>query len=356
MSEIAGAPRDIEVGAHRIGRSHPPFVIAEMSGNHNGSLDRALRIVAAAAAAGAHALKLQTYTASTMTVDIDAPEFRVNDPSSPWHGRLLYELYQAAATPWEWHEPIFKRCTELGLVGFSTPFDGSAVDHLESLGVSIYKIASMESTDVELIRRVAATGKPMLISTGSTTLVEIGEAVQTARSAGCEDLVLLKCTAEYPADPADANLATIAHLRDSFRTHVGLSDHTSGVGVSVAAAALGAVVIEKHLTLRRSDGGVDSSFSLEPEELRLLVDETDRAWKAVGEVRYTSDQERTGQSHRRTLLIVRDVKAGERLTAESVQPLRPGLGLPVKDLDAVIGRRARKDLRRGTPISWELLD
>jgi pseudaminic acid synthase len=339
-----------------IGVDCPPFVIAEMSGNHNQSLERALEIVDAAAASGAHALKLQTYTPDTMTLDLDANEFRIDDPQSLWAGASLYKLYAQAYTPWEWHEPIFARARELGMLAFSTPFDETAVDFLESLGVPAYKIASFENTDLPLIRRVAATGKPLIISTGMATVAELDEAVRAARAAGCEQLVLLKCTSSYPASPENSNLRTIPHLRELFGCEVGLSDHTMGNGGAVAAVALGASVIEKHFTLRRADGGVDSAFSLEPEEMKALVVETERAWQSLGCIAYgPTKSEKASAVFRRSLYIVRDIAAGETLTTENVRAIRPGLGLAPKYLDNVLGTRIRQPLKRGTPLSWDLL-
>lgn len=346
----------IRVGERFIGRDHPPFVVAELSANHNGSLDRALALVEAAARAGAHAVKLQTYTADTMTLDLDRQEFRVADPQSPWTGASLYRLYREAHTPWEWHEPIFVRAKQLGLMAFSTPFDSSAVDFLESLGVPCYKIASLENTDLPLVRRVAATGKPVLISTGMATVQELEETVSAARTAGARDLVLLKCTVAYPASPEHAHLRTIADLRRRFGCEVGLSDHTLGLGVAVAAVALGATVIEKHLTLRRSDGGVDSAFSMEPGELAALVSEVVRAWQALGSVHYgATPPEEPALRFRRSLYVVKDVKAGDVLTREHVRAIRPGLGLAPKHLDDVLGRRAAVDILKGTPVAWHLL-
>lgn len=349
-------PHDIRIGGRPIGTAHRPFVIAEMSGNHNGSLDRALRIVDAAADAGADAIKLQTYTPDTMTLDVDRGEFHVGDPSSPWAGTSLYALYAEAAMPWEWHAPLLARARERGLVAFSTPFDASAVDLLEGLDVPCYKVASFENTDVALVRRVAATGKPLIISTGMATAEELDDTVQAARAAGCRDLILLKCTSTYPAPASGSDLLTIPDLRSRFGCEVGLSDHTHGVGVAVAAVALGATVIEKHLTLSRAEGGVDSSFSLEPAELAQLVVETGRAWEALGEVRYgPSAAEAANVKYRRSLYVVADVRAGEVLTAAQIRSIRPGLGLPVKHLEAVLGRRAVRDIPRGTPLSWDLL-
>lgn len=350
--------KSFHFGQRAIGPEMPPFVIAEMSGNHNQSLDRALAIVDAAASAGAHALKIQTYTADTMTLDVDRDEFRISDPNSLWAGQSLHALYDQAHTPWEWHAPIFERAAARGMLAFSTPFDESAVDFLESLDVPGYKIASFENTDLPLIRRVAATGKPMIVSTGMATVGELAETVDAIRGAGCEQFVLLKCTSTYPASPEASNLATIPHLRQLFGCQVGLSDHTMGVGVAVAAVALGATVVEKHFTLSRADGGVDATFSLEPAELADLVTETGRAWAAMGQVRYgvQSAQERKSLDYRRSLYVVRDLAAGEVLGPDAVRAIRPGLGLAPKHLDAVIGRRVRAAVARGTPLAWSLLD
>jgi pseudaminic acid synthase len=346
----------IEIDEHLIGKKHPPFIIAEMSGNHNGSLERALAIVEAAAAAGAHAVKLQTYTADTMTLDLAEGEFFINDPENLWQGKSLYRLYQEAATPWEWHEPIFRRCRELGLVGFSTPFDATAVDFLENLGAPCYKIAAFENTDLPLIRKVAATGKPLFISTGMASAGELEETVSAARAAGCPEVVLLKCTSAYPAPPEEANLLTIPHLRELFRRHVGLSDHTLGIGTAVAAIALGAVAIEKHLTLSRAEGGVDADFSLEPAELKTLVEEADRAWRSLGRVSYgPGRKEQASLKHRRSLYIVADLEAGEVLTPENLRAIRPGLGLAPKFYELVLGKPVKKGVKKGTPLSWELL-
>lgn len=343
--------------AHRpIGLDQPPFVIAEMSGNHNQSLERALGIVEAAAAAGAHALKLQTYTADTMTLAIDEGAFFISDEGSLWKGKSLHSLYNAAHTPWEWHPTIMQRAAELGLICFSTPFDESAVDFLEGLEVPAYKIASFENMDLLLIRKVAATGKPVIISTGMATLAEIDDAVAAARGAGCRDLVLLKCTSTYPATPENTNVLTIPHLRAMFDCEVGLSDHTMGLGASVAAVAHGATVIEKHFTLSRADGGVDSTFSLEPDELERLVVETERAWQSLGTVSYGAiEAERQSIQFRRSLYVVEDLKAGDPLTRDNVRAIRPGFGLPPKYLEQVLGRTVKQDVRRGTALAWELL-
>ncbi|MPQ67470.1 MULTISPECIES: pseudaminic acid synthase [Pseudomonas] len=346
-----------KIGQRVIGADAPPFIIAEMSGNHNQSLEVALRIVEAAAKAGAHALKLQTYTAETMTLDLDEGEFFIQDPASLWAGSSLYALYEKAHTPWEWHAPIFARARELGMLAFSTPFDETAVDFLESLDVPAYKIASFENTDLPLIRRVAATGKPLIISTGMASVAELDESVRAARAAGCKDLVLLKCTSTYPASPENSHVRTIPHLRELFGCQVGLSDHSMGVGVAVAAVALGATVVEKHFTLDRADGGVDSSFSLEPAELASLVIETERAWQALGQVHYgVTEAERKSLVYRRSLYITRDMAVGETFSADNLRAIRPGLGLAPRHLDAVLGRTARQALKRGTPLSWSLVE
>lgn len=349
--------KEFKIADKMIGRAHSPFVIAEMSGNHNQSLERALVIVEAAAKAGAHALKIQTYTPDTMTLDLDEREFHISDPNSLWAGTSLYKLYGEAYTPWEWHKPIFERARELGIIPFSTPFDDTAVDFLETLDVQCYKIASFENTDLPLIRRVAATGKPLIISTGMATVAELDETVRAARAAGCTDLILLKCTSTYPATAENTNILTIPHLRELFGCEVGLSDHTMGLGVSVASVALGATVIEKHFTLNRADGGVDSAFSLEPEEMKSLVVETERAWQALGEVSYgPTEQETKSLVFRRSLYIVKDMKAGEVLSVENVRAIRPGYGLPSRYLDIVLGMKCNKDVKKGTLLSWKILN
>lgn len=346
----------IQLAKRPVGKFHPPLVIAEMSGNHNQSLSRALEIVEAAAASGAHALKLQTYTADTMTLDIREGEFFIEDPESLWQGKSLYELYQEAHTPWEWHQPIFDRARELGLICFSTPFDETAVDFLESIDCPAYKIASFENTDLPLIRKVSATGKPLIVSTGMATVAEIDETVRSARAAGCNDLVLLKCTSSYPATPENSNLLTIPHMRELFGCEVGLSDHSMGVGVALASVALGATVIEKHFTLRRADGGLDAAFSLEPEEMRTLVAESERAWQALGRVSYgPTEKERNSLVIRRSLYIAKDMKAGDVLTKNNLRTIRPGYGLPPKYLATFLGRKVSRDLKSGTPLSWDLL-
>lgn len=348
--------KEIQIADKFIGASHQPFVIAEMSGNHNQSLERALDIVEAAAKTGAHALKIQTYTPDTMTLDLDEREFHISDPKSLWAGTSLYKLYGEAYTPWEWHKPIFDRAQELGMIAFSTPFDDTSVDFLEDLDVPCYKIASFENTDLPLIRRVAATGKPLIISTGMASIAELDDTVKAAREAGCKDLILLKCTSTYPATPSNTNILTIPHMRELFDCEVGLSDHTMGVGVSVASIALGATVIEKHFTLNRADGGVDSTFSMEPAEMNQLVIETERAWQAMGQVSYgATEAEQKSLQFRRSIYIVNDLKAGDVLNVNNLRVIRPGYGLPAKYLDQVIGRSVNQDLKRGTGLAWAFL-
>jgi N-acetylneuraminate synthase len=346
----------IYIGSRSVGAQTQPFMIAEMSGNHNQSIEKALQIVEAAAKSGADALKIQTYTPDTMTLDISENEFCIKDEKSLWKGESLYSLYAKAYTPWEWHEAIFKRARQLGMIPFSTPFDSSAVDFLESLSSECYKIASFENTDLPLIRKVAKTGKPIIMSTGMATLSELGESVSVAREAGCKDLILLKCTSTYPAEASNTNIKTISHMRELFGCQIGLSDHTMGVGVAVASVALGATVIEKHFTMDRSEGGVDSSFSLEPEEFAQLVVEANRAWESLGCVRYGPTESELGSlQFRRSLYIVKDLVKGEILSADNVRAIRPGLGLPTKYLNVFIGRRVMKSVKKGTPVSWDLL-
>ena len=346
----------MKISDRTIGPGQRPYLIAEMSGNHNQSLDRALAIVDAAAGAGADAIKLQTYTADTMTLNVRMPGFVIEDPESLWNGRQLYELYEEAHTPWDWHRPIMQRAAHHGLHCFSSPFDETAVDFLEALGVPAYKIASFEITDLRLIRKVAVTGKPMIISTGMASVGEIDQAVRVARDSGCRDLVLLKCTSTYPATPENTNIITIPHLRSLFGCEVGLSDHTMGCGVAVAATALGACVIEKHFTLDRAEGGVDSTFSLEPAEFAQLRTETERAALALGQVSYGPTQaERPSLAFRRSLYVARDARAGDVLTLQNLRCVRPGFGMEPRFMDAVLGRRLRRDAMAGTPLSWDLL-
>lgn len=347
----------MRIGSFDVGDGHDPFVIAELSGNHGGSLDTAIEVVDRLAGTGVQALKLQTYTADTMTIDSGRDEFVIQNEGSLWYGRSLYELYDEAHTPWEWHEPIMERARAAGMVCFSSPFDDTAVAFLEDLGVPCYKIASSEIVDVPLIRTVAATGKPVIISTGMATLDEIEDAVDAARGAGCEDLALLRCTTSYPAQAEDAHLRTIPALRERFECEVGLSDHTLGIGVAVASVALGASVIEKHVTLDRSGGEVDSAFSMEPPEFAQLVTEANRARAALGQATFgPSESEAGAVTRRRSLYVVQDVAAGDQLDEHNVRSIRPGLGLPPKHYDEVLGRRVAEDCPRGTPLAWDLLE
>jgi len=346
----------LKIGNMVIARDVHPFIIAEMSGNHNQSLERAVSIVEAAAAAGAHALKLQTYTADTITLDVKEGDFFISDENSLWNGKSLHELYQQAYTPWEWHQPIMQRANELGLVCFSSPFDEIAVDFLEDLNVTAYKIASFENTHLPLIRKVASTGKPMIISTGMASVAEVHEAVTAAREAGCKDLVLLKCTSTYPASPENSNVLTIPHMRELFDCEVGLSDHTLGIGVSIAAVAHGATVIEKHFTLSRVDGGVDSAFSLEPNELESLVIEAERAWQSLGGIVYgATGSEENSKIFRRSLYVAEDMIAGEAFTKENLKIVRPGIGLPPKYYEQFLGRKVGVNVKKGTAVSWDLV-
>ena len=334
-----------------------PFIIAEMSGNHNQSLERALAIVDAAADAGVDAVKIQTYTADTMTIDIDTGEFFISDKDSLWKGETLYHLYEKAHTPWEWHKAIFGRCKERGIMGFSTPFDDTSVDFLEDLGVPCYKIASFENVDLPLIRKVARTGKPIIASTGMTTVAELSDLVQTVRENGCTDLTLLKCTSSYPASPEGTNLRTIPHMRELFGCAVGLSDHTLGIGAAVASVALGAAVIEKHFTLSRAEGGVDAAFSLEPAEMAQLVRECRTAALALGAVSYErAEQEQKSLQFRRSLYVVEDMKAGDVFTEKNLRRIRPGMGLSPKYYDIILGKKANCNITRGTAVQWDLIE
>ena len=333
-----------------------PFIVAEMSGNHNHSLEQALKIVDAAAEAGVNALKIQTYTADTMTINKSDKEFLISDPNSLWRGESLYSLYQKAYTPWEWHKAIFDRCKEKGIVGFSTPFDFTAIDFLEKLDCPVYKVASFENIDLPLIKRIAQTGKPMIVSTGMANLSELEELVSTAKLNGCSDLTLLKCTSSYPAEPAGTNLLTIPNMRDLFRCNVGLSDHTLGIGVAVASIVLGATVIEKHFTLSREDGGVDAKFSLEPKEMTQLVRECNVAYKSLGTINYSvQKQEEKSLAFRRSLYIVQDMKSGDVISEQNMRSIRPGLGLAPKYYEAVLGKRVKWDVSKGTALSWDLV-
>ena len=346
----------IQIGTRPIGISAPPFIIAEMSGNHNQSLDRALALVDAAAEAGAHAVKLQTYTADTITLDVRGGAFEITDKDSLWAGKNLHDLYKEAYTPWEWHRPIMDRAKARGMFCFSSAFDETAVDFLETLDVPAFKVASFENNHIPLIRKIAATGKPLIMSTGMATLAELDEGVRAARDSGCKDLVLLKCTSTYPATPQNTNVATIPHMRALFNCEVGLSDHTMGLGASVAAVALGATVVEKHFTLARADGGVDSAFSLEPAELKALAVETERAWQSLGTVFYgPTEAEKESLIFRRSIYVAADVAAGEVFTPHNLRIVRPAGGLAPRFIDQLIGRRAARDLKRGAPIDWSLV-
>ncbi len=344
------------INGRKIGSDSRPYIVAELSANHNGSLEHALDIVEAAAKSGVDAVKLQTYTPDTMTIDLDTNEFRITDKNSLWYGRSLYELYEDAQTPWEWHKEIIDKCKEHNIAAFSTPFDVTAVDFLEYLDVPCYKIASFENIDLSLIKRVSETGKPLIISTGMASVGEIAEAVETARESGCKDIVLLKATSTYPATPEDTNISTLPHMRQLFGCEVGLSDHTMGLGVAVASVALGAVMIEKHFTLSRREGGVDAAFSAEPHELRELVVETERAWQSLGRVEYGPvGKEIKSLVFRRSLYIVKDVNKGETLTEENVRAIRPGNGLAPKYFNHVIGKRVNRPVKRGTALNWEII-
>lgn len=346
----------MKIGSFLIGKDSAPFVIAEMSGNHNQSLERALEIVETAARTGAHALKIQTYTADTITLDVKDGNFFISDEQNLWKGRSLHDLYQEAHTPWEWHEPIMRRAKEVGMICFSTPFDETSVDFLESFDVPAYKIASFENADIPLIKKVAATGKPMIISTGMASIAELDETVKTIRETGNNQFVLLKCTSTYPATPENSNVLTIPHMRDLFQCEIGLSDHTMGLGVSVAAVAQGATVIEKHFTLSRADGGVDSTFSLEPKEMKQLVIETERAWQSLGQVQYgPTEAEKPSMKFRRSLYIAVDMKAGDVLTPKNLRSVRPGMGLAPKYYERLLGRRVNRDLKKGNPVTWDII-
>ena len=344
------------IGDRSVGPDHPPMVIAEMSGNHNQSLDRAFELVDAAAEAGAHALKLQTYTADTITLRQRGGDFRISDEGSLWAGQNLHDLYTKAHTPWEWHKPIMERAASKGMLCFSSPFDETAVDFLNDLDVPAFKIASFENNHLPLIRKAASTGKPLIISTGMASLADLERAVRTAREAGCKNLVLLKCTSTYPSTPKNTNILTIPHMRDLFDVQVGLSDHTMGVGVAVASIALGATVVEKHFTLRRADGGVDSSFSLEPQELTSLVDETTRAWESLGKVQYgPCEDELKSLVFRRSIYVSEDITAGDVFTVQNLRIVRPGHGAPPYLLSSLLGKVARKDFSAGTALNFDQL-
>jgi pseudaminic acid synthase len=344
----------IKLGTRLIGENQPPFIIAEMSGNHNQSLDRAFQIVEAAAKAGVQAIKLQTYTAHTITVK---GALKIEDEGSLWKGKELFDLYSEAYTPWEWHKPIFDYAKSLGIIAFSSPFDVSAVDFLESLDVPAYKIASFENTDHILLKKVAQTGKPVIMSTGVSTISDIDESVQVLRDNGCKDLIILKCTSTYPSTPENTNLRAIPLLRQIYNTQVGLSDHTMGIGAAVASVTFGAVVIEKHFTLSRAEGGVDSAFSLEPHELESLVVETKRAFQSLGKPFLgIQEAEKKSIKFKRSLFVVQDMKAGEIFTIENVQSKRPAFGLHTRYYDVILGQKAKQDISSGTPLIWDMIE
>ena len=343
----------IEISGRKIGLDYKPFIIAEMSGNHNNDLKRAIALVDAAAEAGVDALKIQTATPQGLTLDLCTEDFTINDANSLWDGRTLYDLYQEAVTPWDWHKTIFDRCKHHGMIAFSSPFEHGAVDFLEELEVPCYKIASFELVDIPLIKKAASTGKPIIMSTGMASVSEIQDAINTAKSVGNDKIILLKCTSSYPASPVDSNLRTIEHLRDLFGTEVGLSDHTMGIAAPCASVAFGATVIEKHFTLSRDEGGVDSEFSLEPSELRLLVVETERAWQSLGHIAYgQGNSESKSTMFRRSLYICEDIQEGEVLTEDNLRIIRPGFGLEPKYHDILMGRKVNKPLKTGDRMSW----
>jgi len=348
--------KKIKIKDYNISQNSKPFIVAEMSGNHNQSLERALEIVDAAAKSGAHGLKIQTYTSDTMTINAKGGLFEIDDENSLWYGKNLYELYEIAHTPWEWHKPIFERAKERGLIPFSTPFDETSVDFLEELNVPCYKIASFENKDISLLKKVAKTGKPVIISTGASELKDIWNAVKTLRENGTDDIVLLKCTSTYPASPENSNLLTLTNLQETFDTVVGLSDHTKGIGAAIASIALGARVIEKHFTLSRADGGVDTAFSIEPHELRLLVEESERAFLSLGKVRYNIQKsEKSSLRFKRSLYAVKDIKKGEEFTKENIRVIRPGDGLEPQYYEIILGKKAKQDIKFATPLTWDLL-
>ncbi len=353
MLKSTPAPRPLSISGRSIGPDDPPFIIAELSGNHNQDLDRAKRLIDACTGAGAHAVKLQTYTPDTITIDHDGPGFRLE--SGLWAGKTLHELYGEAFTPYEWHPTLFAHAREQGLIILSSPFDDTAVDLLESLDAPAFKIASFEAIDLPLIKRACRTGRPLIISTGMTSPEEIADAVNTARSSGVEDIVLLHCVSSYPATFADANLRAIPRLKEDFGCLVGLSDHTPGTAAAVAAVAMGACVIEKHVTLARADGGPDSAFSLEPQELAALVRDCVDAWTALGDSDFRRGDDETGnRQFRRSLYVIRDVAAGQTLTNDCIRSIRPGFGLPPKHLPDVLGRKSARPLKRGEPLSWDM--
>lgn len=342
----------MKIGNYTIGQNNKPFIIAEMSGNHNHSLERALKIIETAAQCGADAIKLQTYTADTITINQRGGLFDIKDDTSLWKNRNLYELYQEAHTPWEWHEAMFKCAADNGIICFSTPFDDTAVDFLENLGTPAHKIASFENNHFPLLKKVARTGKPVIMSTGASTLANLDEAVSVLRENGCKDLVLLKCTSNYPASPENSNVRTIPHMRELFQCEIGLSDHTMGIGVPCAAVTLGATVVEKHFCLSRAEGGVDSAFSLEPDELKSLVIETERAWQSLGVIQYgVQESEKKSLLFKRSVYVIKDIKAGETFTEENIRVIRPGDGMAPKYYESLLGKTSPADLVHGTPLN-----
>ena len=348
---------EFKIGNQMIGNNHKPFIIAEMSGNHNQDINNALALVKVAADTGAHALKLQTYTADTITINHRGGLFDINDSNSLWDGKNLYELYKEAHTPWEWHQQIFDYAKDLGILAFSSPFDETAVDFLENLNVPAYKIASFESNHFPLLKKVAQTGKPILISSGTSNLNELYEAIEYLKANGAKDIVIFKCTSTYPATPENTNLKTIPVLQSIFQDAViGLSDHTLGIGASVAAVALGARVIEKHFTLNRNDGGVDSAFSLEPHELKALVIETERAFLALGEIQLnTQKSEEKSRQFKRSIYVIEDINPGESFSEKNIKVIRPGDGLLPKYYFDILNKTAKSSLKKGTPLSWDYI-
>jgi pseudaminic acid synthase len=342
----------MQIADFSIGKNTKPFIIAEMSGNHNQSIEKALKIIEVAAQSGAHAIKLQTYTADTITINHSGGLFDIKDETSLWKNRNLYELYEEAHTPWEWHESLFKCAKDNGIICFSTPFDDTAVDFLDNLGAPAHKIASFENIHHPLLKKVAKTGKPVIMSTGACSLSDLAESVNVLRSSGCKDLVLLKCTSNYPSTPENSNLLTIPHLRDLFKCEVGLSDHTMGIGVPIAAVSLGASVIEKHFCLSRAEGGVDSAFSLEPPELKALVMETEKAWQSLGVIQYDiQESEKKSLMFKRSIYVVKDIAEGEEYTKQNISVIRPGDGMHPRYYESLIGKISNKNIKRGQPLN-----
>ena len=345
---------EIKISDYYVGERHKPFITAELSGNHNQSLERAMALIKSAADCGVDAIKLQTYTADTITLKSSSDSFKVKGSNKDWEGQTLYDLYKTAYTPWEWHKQLFEYSKTLGLIIFSSPFDHTAVDFLAELEVPCYKIASFENTDVELIRKVALTMKPVILSTGMASLGDLEKSVNLVHKYGCGEIILLKCTSTYPADPHNSNIKTISHLKESFGCPVGLSDHTMGIGVSLGAVALGASFIEKHFTLDRADGGVDSSFSMEPHEMELLVKESRVCWQSIGHVKYgVSEDELVSLKFRRSLYITENLKKGDVISEKNIRSVRPGFGLSIDMLRNVIGMTVTTDIAANTPLSWD---